>query len=420
MDNSDDPDRQIVIATEHLRLVLGELGDQADVLKDDARLGLTLIQLPDLRAAADRLEAERCKAFESASVPETSTDLDRVLANLRVLIEQRYNGWTPPMGKNRTMTGLQFKPYASAGGFAEPTPAKPLAEFEALPRAHRRVRVGLLDTRLDQHSWLSGRYLADPDALVKSSPDEDPAFGEGRLWWEGHATFIAGMVLAQAPAADLDVRTALRRERGTASGHSWTMPVWEFAGRLADYRDSGVSVLNLSLGCSTNDGKPPMVLERAIAQLTPNIAVIAAAGNHGTATLDPQTRTRHGMPEPTAALFPAALDGVLAVGALDADVPAEFNPRNGANESEPAPWIDVFAQGVNVTSTYLGESGGEQVRIPAEDGGQDKVVWFDGWAAWTGTSFAAGEITGAVAAEIATGKTPQEAVETVRNAYRRR
>ncbi|HEX2297562.1 MAG TPA: S8/S53 family peptidase, partial [Pseudonocardiaceae bacterium] len=289
-----------------------------------------------------------------------------------------------------------------------------------LPRAHRRVRVGLLDTLLEQHSRLAGRYLADVDALITPSPEENPALGKGRLWWEGHATFIAGVVLAQAPAADLDVRTALRPATGAASGHSWTMPVWEFAGCLADYRDSGVGVLNLSLGCSTGDGKPPMVLERAIAQLTPTIAVIAAAGNHGTASLDSQARAAHGVPARTAALFPAALDNVLAVGALDGDALAEFNPRNGADEAEPAPWIDVFAQGVNITSTYLGESGGERVRIPAEDGGPDKSVWFDGWASWTGTSFAAAEITGAVAAQLATGKNPQEAVETVRNVYRRR
>lgn len=419
MDSSEDPDRQIVIASEHLRLVLGELGEHADVLKQDDRLGLTLIHLPDLRAAADLLEAERRKAFESAPMPETPGDLDRVLANLRVLTEQRYAGWCPPMGKNRTLTGVQFKPYASAGGFADPAPATPLPHFEVLPRAYPRVRVGLLDTRLDQHSRLAGRYLADPDALDGPAPGGDPATGRDRWWWEGHATFIAGMVISRAPTADLDVRTALRQP-GTDAHHSWTMPVWEFAERLADYRDSGVSVLNLSLGCSTGDGKPPMVLERAIAQLTPHIAVVAAAGNHGTATIDPQTRARHGMPAPTAALFPAALDGVLAVGALDGDEPAEFNPRSGTDESEPAPWIDVFAQGVDVTSTYLGEPGGEQVLMPAGDGERGRAVRFDGWATWTGTSFAAAEITGIVAAEIATGKTPQEAVETVRNACHRR
>lgn len=420
MDSSEDPDRQIVVASEHLQLVLGELGDQAEILNQDTRLGLTLLHLPDLRAAADLLEAQRRKVFESVPVPETPTDLDRVLANLRVLTEQRYDGWCPSMGKNRTMTGVQFKPYASAGGFADPAPAAPLAQFETLSRAHPRVRVGLLDTRLDQHSRLAGRYLADPDALAAAAPDEDPATGRDRWWWEGHSTFIAGMVISRAPSADLDVRTALQQKPGTDTHRSWTMPVWEFAQRLVDYRDSGVSVLNLSLGCSTSDGKPPMVLERAISQLTPHIAVVAAAGNHGTAKIDPQTRAEHSMPAPTAALFPAALDGVLAVGALDGDAPAEFNPRNGADESEPAPWIDVFAQGVDVTSTYLGELGGEKVLMPAKEGAPEKVVWFDGWATWTGTSFAAAEITGAVAAEIASGKTPQEAVEMVRDAYRRR
>lgn len=427
VDSSEDQDRQIVVESEHLPLVLGELGGQAEVQKHDARLGLTLIKLTDAGATGDKLEAERSTEFPLAKVPETYSDLDhldRVLVNLRVLTEQRYNGWTPPMGKNRTLMGALFNPYAGgdrllpyasagiirpAAGLVEPTPTEPLGEFKAAPRTHPRVRVGLLDTRIEQHSRFAGRYLADPNALTR------PVTVEGRQWWEGHATFIAGIVLAQAPTADLDVRTALEPENDASNG--WATPTWEFAQCLADYRDSGVAVLNLSLGCCTIDGKPPLVLERAIAQLTPNVVVIAAAGNHGTTKPHPETRTKQGLPEPTAPFFPAALDGVLAVGALDGGVPAEFNPKNGTDENEPAPWIDVFAEGVNVTSTYLGETDSKLVIMPGDCRRDDQTVLFRGWARWAGTSFAAAKITGAVAAEIADGRTPQEAVEIIRNKY---
>ena len=100
------------------------------------------------------------------------------------------------------------------------------------------------------------------------------------------------------------------------------MPLWDFADLLADYQDAGVAVLNLSVGVSTDDGRAPLVLERAIAQLTPSMVVVAAAGNHG----EPHADTA-GRPAPNAALFPAALDNVLAVGALDGTGAAAFTPR---------------------------------------------------------------------------------------------
>jgi subtilisin family serine protease len=195
------------------------------------------------------------------------------------------------------------------------------------------------------------------------------------------------------------------------------MPLWTLAQRLADYRDSGVQVLNLSLGCSTSDGEAPMVLQRAIAQLTPTMAVVAAAGNHGTDRLDDKQRADQGMPRRAAPLFPAALDGVLAVGAVDANgVSASFNPVDGMDPTRPAPWIDVFAPGVEVVSTYLDEAGDQQVRVPIDgtDPVEYETVSFGGYASWSGTSFAAAHVTGLVAARIAAGMTPPEAVQAVR------
>jgi membrane-anchored mycosin MYCP len=286
-------------------------------------------------------------------------------------------------------------------------------EFPSLARNRRRVRVGILDTRLEPHTRLGGRCLTDPDALARPEP------GQERLWWEGHATFIAGIVLGLAPAADLDVRTALTP--GPRPTDGWSMTLWTLAERLADYRDSGVEVLNLSLGCSTDDGKSPMVLERAISQLTPDMAVVAAAGNHGSEKPDGEQREEQGLPSRSAPLFPAALDGVLAVGAVDsAGRSASFNPVDGSDPARPAPWIDVFAPGVDVTSTYLDEGGDQKVQVPYEnDPEKFETMSFGGWASWSGTSFAAAHVTGLVAARIAEGRTPQEAVEAVRGALPR-
>ena len=318
-----------------------------------------------------------------------------MLTELRLWSAHRYAGWMPTLGKNRTLSGVQFKPYTH--GFDRPTvpAAGTVAPLPKPDQALSRVSVGLFDTVLAPHRQLTGSYLADPDTLV--GPVEDD--GGERLWWEGHATFVAGIIRRHAPSAVLDVRTALRRVPGGSGDERWSMPLWDFADLLADYQDAGVAVLNLSVGVSTDDGRAPLVLERAIAQLTPSMVVVAAAGNHGEPHADAA-----GRPAPNAALFPAALDNVLAVGALDGTGAAAFTPR-GAGAADTAPWIDVFAPGVDVVSTYLGDGAPERVLVENADGSRAPVE-FSGWAAWSGTSFATGEITGAVANLLAQGRQP--------------
>jgi membrane-anchored mycosin MYCP len=400
-------ERQLVVASDHVRLVLGQLGDRnVEESAADVRLGLSLITVADLDLAARTLGQA------------VSPTLDGLLGAIRGRSEERHCGWVPTMGKNRTLTGVQFKPYSSGGSFDRPTAVAAPAEQTPRPVARgRRIGVGLFDTRLAPHAGLGGDLVVADDAhLAPVAP------GGRRLWWEGHATFIAGVIRRHAPAAVLDVRTALRPGAhpdgaGPTADEEWTMPVWDFAVRLADYRDAGVSVINLSVGVSTLDGKPPLVLERAVAHLTPSVVIVAAAGNHGSGRITDQQRTDAGLPVRGAPLFPAALDNVLAVGALDGDEAAEFNPT-GAGGEGTAPWIDVFAPGVETVSTYLGDGGGEKVLV-RDITGREELVDFTGWARWSGTSFAAGEVTGAVATLLADGHGPADAVAAVRDRFPR-
>jgi subtilisin family serine protease len=401
---ADEGKDQIVVATDHLSLVGSELGSRGfSVTDENGPLGLTLITLADT-AGSGRMLTERRTAEVGDTASTVYSELDRVLAELRSLSAHRYGGWIPTLGKNRTLTGVEFKPYTHGSGRPTPVPAAPLP---APDKVLRRVDVGLFDTCLAPHRELTGAYLADAAALV-----EPPAEGRDRLWWEGHATFIAGIIRRHAPSAALDVRTALRHVPG-GSGE-WEMPLWRFAELLAAYQDAGVAVLNLSVGVVTEDGEPPLVLERAIAQLTPSMVVVAAAGNHG----EPKPGVA-GRPAPNAALYPAALDNVLAVGALDAarQGAASFNPR-GAGHADTAPWIDVFAPGEQIVSTYLGDGTPERVLVENGDGSREPDR-FSGWAQWTGTSFATGEITGAVANRLAQGDSPADAVAKIRAAYPR-
>jgi membrane-anchored mycosin MYCP len=409
--------RQIVVATDHLRVVGSALdGHLEKGTSTNVRLGLTLLTLHGgLGELGRTLEQQRRTDFPHAEGPTVRSgpdeDLDRILGELRTYSELRHAGWAPTMGKNRTLTGVQFKPYTH--DFDVPTVAAAPEHADAPIGRTARVRVGLYDTRIAPHPGLAGRYLADPDALLA------PVAAGTRQWWEGHSTFIAGLIRRHAPSAELDVRTALRPgapDRAYDGETEWTVPLWTFADRLADFRDAGVKAINLSVGVATADGKPPLVLERAVAQLSSDVVVVAAAGNHGTNVLRREQREELRMPARDAALFPAALDNVLAVGALDAGRPAEFNPL-GAGGQGVAPWIDVFADGVGLVSTYLGgDAAGEDVLVVHSDGRRETPT-FRGWASWSGTSFATGEITGAVAVLLAAGRSPTEAVAEVRAKY---
>jgi hypothetical protein len=225
--------------------------------------------------------------------------------------------------------------------------------------------VGIVDTRLSAHPWLTGAFIASPRQLRAESVGQETPFTAD------HATFVTGLVLRQAPGSVVVLRGELDDHAQSDS--------WSIARAMADLAASSVDIVNFSFGCATDDGQPPLVLSAAIAALGPQTVVVAAAGNHGAS---PNGST----PTPS---WPAALDNVIAVGALGSQGPAPFSPE--------APWVDAFAPGVGVASTCPpdGEGGGL-------------------FARWSGTSFAAALVTGAIAARSTSGVTAQDAWQQVR------
>lgn len=190
---------------------------------------------------------------------------------------------------------------------------------------------------------------------------------------EGHATFVAGTILREAPGATLEARAVLD---GNGAADSW-----QAAHAIVHQGRSGVDILNLSFSCITGDGQPPLALSTAIDLVSPDVIVVAAAGNHG--------RPRPGRTEvidgqqiddiSKCVTFPAALDNVIAVGSV-----TENGQR--APYSPEGDWVDVQAHGDNVVSTFPN-------RKP-----------FNGFAVWSGTSFAAGQVSGAIAAQTVPGR----------------
>lgn len=244
------------------------------------------------------------------------------------------------------------------------------------------VLVGTVDTGIRDHAWLAGGYLSAPSDFETAST-ETPAGQDGTgpaaaQPQAGHGTFVAGLVLQQAPAAGVWVERAL-----ATSGQAMSSAVAEAATTLAR---RGVDVLNLSLGCYADDAGARAVMQRLVddlREINPRMVIVAAAGN----LLGPDQPKRPGN------FWPAALDGVVAVGAVE-----QPDSVSWAQWSNRGPWVDLAAPGHMLLSTHGS----------APRGGEDAP----GWAWWSGTSFATAVVSGAIA-RLMTGPEPVSATEAV-------
>jgi hypothetical protein len=365
----DDPttaEVDFLVALEHARLVesvLGDFGVTAVTPTDSTALGLT------------RLVGTLTR--DSGAKDPARDPVEQVLALLREHFGGKYAGWSPVMGKNRLVGGVNSGGgTVSHGGGPDPVPAG--AGSPRSGRAGAGVTVGVLDTALFASPDLAGGYLASaPDDFLAQATDGAP--------WNfaaGHATFVTGLVLREAPGAAVRVRRVLN-DFGEASS-------WDVANAIVELGRTGLHILNLSLVCYTDDGLPPLGLATAIDRLDPEVLVIACAGNHGDPDLNFEDDMEYRRPA-----WPAALDDVVAVGSARA-VADEEGPGYELSPFTPhgAAWIDVVTPGEDVESTYFtgygdGRSDGPEKREPVE---------FTGWAKWGGTSFSAALLAGRVAA----------------------
>lgn len=358
---------QIVVSFPHLGMVTDELNRLNlghHVARTSSLLDLALVELANPLAAAASL---RETAAVVGQQPSPEAAIGAVLDALRQLFRAKYAGWAPPMGKNRTVGRLHGVQAVIHSGGGDPTALKaPLTSTPRPAGPGQGVRVGVLDTGLYAQPWLAGGWAAQySDRLSTAATHEFPA---------GHATFVTGLILSQAAGATVEVHKVLG-ENGTAES-------WEVAEEIVRAGRSGLDVLNLSFACYTENGEPPLVLATAVDRIDSDVVVVAAAGNHGDVSGD-DTADAALRPQAVKPAWPAALDDVIAVGAVTKEGQrAPFSPN--------APWIDVHAEGVDVRSTYLEKAVGGPNSSPKTFPG--------GWAEWKGTSFAAALVSGAVAA----------------------
>jgi hypothetical protein len=368
-----DPDKHRSAA---LDLALLDIADFDDHTKDEALTGL-------LREAVARLADDPQNPTDAGPMPteDEPSNLNRLLYCLRRMIGKDYGGWFPAMGKNRDMESVAGQPHLSGTADEYPEP-EPRPAAIAVQEGETAVRVGILDTKLYAHEDLAN-YVPYEDTLL--TPEE---LAKPLPHYAGHCTFITGLVHRYAPSATLDVRWVLGNERATATA-------WDVARAMVGFKGSGVRILCLALGGYSNDNKPPLVLTRAIDRLTPEILVVAAAGNRARreATGDePPPSADAGAPAwvERRPMWPGADPDVVAVGAaglVDGTVtPADFSPT--------LPWMDLAAPGAGVISTFLKGPVFIDGKPPYPDGDKD---FEHGYAKWSGTSAAVAIVAGRLA-----------------------
>lgn len=286
-----------------------------------------------------------------------------------------------------TITG---QPFDAGGPAGFPKPPGPDRPDELVPRSARDtagegVVVGIVDTGMapahatgvSAQEWLEGAYLATPG-------DADEVRVKGRIGNQaGHGTFIAGIVLQHAPGATIRMAKALNAQ-GFADGSAVADAI-ERLGR------SGVHVLSLSLGCFTRNDTSSMAVETALRNLDRDVVVVACAGNLQTPDAAKPIDDGHGHVEAPVTqprkFWPAALDWVFSVGALKADAALPTL----ADFSNSGPWVDAYTKGEDVFSTFLTLDDDRDPHEPKR---------FEGYGYWSGTSFAAPAVAGAIAARM--------------------
>jgi hypothetical protein len=227
------------------------------------------------------------------------------------------------------------------------------------------VRVAIIDTGIPQQRRTDGRLNITRTASNIDELDVLPAGPDGLLDYQaGHGTFVAGIIERVAPHAEIRMYRA-----ADTDGFSTDDDV---ATAILQAHDDGAQVINLSLGIRTLDDQPPPATAAAVATVVREsggrTVIVAAAGNFGD-----QSK-----------VFPAALPGVEAVAGLT----AYLSPAEWSNYGDDIAFSTV-AEGVHSTFVKGQES-------PVFDPSPDNFGT-DAWAVWSGTSFAAPQIAGAVA-----------------------
>ena len=238
------------------------------------------------------------------------------------------------------------------------------------PAAAINPSIVVLDTGLAGEDHLPEflRVAAAVTVPAVGANDIDVADVNNDQWLDpvaGHGTFIAGIIERIAPGCSIEVIRVIRPQ-----GEGNESSVVDQINNIANREVNRPAFLNLSFGGYVWE-RAPMLTSAVLHAQRRGIVVVASAGNDGSC-------------RPS---FPAAIPGVVSVGAIGPDGPAYF--------SNYGDWVRACAPGMDVVSSFFKEFNGNE---PPRDGRD--IDSFQSWATWSGTSFAAPAVVGALVREM--------------------
>ncbi len=252
--------------------------------------------------------------------------------------------------------------------------------------------TGLLQGAEDGHPWLRGVTCerashpwrtgdgdrSDEDKLPPPVRGADGQEIQPIGVYDGHGTFVAGVVRCMAPEANIIVGNVFN----TAGSALET----DFVKKLDEALDHGVDIFHLSVASPTRRDHALVSLKgwmERLAQDYKGAVCVVAAGNSDA-------------PRPC---WPAAFPGTVAVGALgiDGHSRSDFSNHGG--------WVDVYAPGRDLINAY---ATGTYTCHAAPFKGHERT--FYGMAKWSGTSFSSPIVTGLIASRMSrSGENAREA-----------
>lgn len=270
-----------------------------------------------LRDGTDAADAERLAGRHGATVLDSIPQLDAYLvselpaAAARSLAARRLVRSVEANGSDPLADG---PPYRGSDWHLQATR---VPDVWPLTRGNPSITVAILDTGVD---------LDRPELAGALVPGIDVTNGDEPHDRNGHGTFVAGIAAASGFVDGVCPACSLMPIKVVPNG-STEAPKFDSAQGIVWAVDHGADVINLSFGGSDRSDVQEAAVRYALAR---GVVVVAAAGNEGTAA--PQ--------------YPAAYDGVLAVGATD-------DRDRIWSGSSYGRWVDLAAPGGGVFSLSL-------------------------------------------------------------------
>ncbi len=199
----------------------------------------------------------------------------------------------------------------------DPTPYPPLCPGNGGDGVRIWVAdTGFVTSTVSSCTWLDG-VTGDPDPSVDSSSGTILTYG-------GHGTFVAGVIRAMAPGANIVVKCVFETAGSALES--------EFVPKLHEGFGFGPDIFHITVASQTRNNFPLMAFEAWLQDLRSHkgVACVVPAGNNSSR-------------QPC---WPAAFPSVISVGALATDW------RSRAYFSNYGGWVDVYAPGESLVNAF--------------------------------------------------------------------